>query len=108
MPRSRAARTVGPSRNVYAIAKDVVVVLDQDVPEIDPNSVHHMPDLRDTFVPLGHHRLARRQWSARSVRLRLQKTHSPALPVRAPSLARNFNNLRGNMRPLFSSPASRT
>jgi hypothetical protein len=79
MPRSRAARTVGPSRNVYAIAKDVVVVLDQDVPEIDPNSVHHMPDLRDTFVPLGHHRLARRQWSARSVRLRLQKTHSPAL-----------------------------
>jgi len=27
-----------------------------------------------------------------------------SLPVRAPSLARNFNNLRGNMRPLFSSP----
>jgi hypothetical protein len=34
-----------------------VVAFDQDVAEIDPDPKQHTPVLRDTFVPLGHHRL---------------------------------------------------
>ena len=45
-----------PSRNVNAITEDVLA-LDQDVPEIDPDPKQHTPVLRDTFVPLSHHRL---------------------------------------------------
>jgi hypothetical protein len=40
-----------------AIAKNVVVALDEDVAEVDPNPEEHTPVLRDALVALGHHRL---------------------------------------------------
>jgi hypothetical protein len=52
----RFGNTLQSSSDVDAITENVVA-LDQDVAEVDPDPKQHTPILRDTFVPLGHHRL---------------------------------------------------
>ena len=54
----RLSDTLKPSRDVDAIA-EYVVALDQDVTEVNSDAKQHTPVLRDTFVPLVHHRLHR-------------------------------------------------
>src|SRR5690349_475244 len=53
---TRLSDPLKPSRNVDAIAKDVIA-LDQDVSEIDPDPKQHTAVLGEAFVAFGHHRL---------------------------------------------------